>query len=81
MPRHGSLTPRDLIGKLDILRVECPKGGRRGQYNVAKLAEQIGLDGKLTDWKSDIAADCPGSGDSADHNENAFVLTGSLPND
>jgi hypothetical protein len=23
MPRDGSLTPRDLIGKLDVLRVAC----------------------------------------------------------
>ena len=30
MPRDGSLTPADLIGKLDVLRIECEKCGRRG---------------------------------------------------
>jgi hypothetical protein len=49
MPRGGSLTPADLIGKLDVLRVECAKCGRSGRYRVLKFAEQIGWDGKLTD--------------------------------
>jgi hypothetical protein len=26
---------------------------------VLKLAEQIGWDGKLTDWLSNLTADCP----------------------
>ena len=34
MPRDGSMTPRDLIGKLDMIRVECAKCDRRGQYQV-----------------------------------------------
>jgi hypothetical protein len=49
MPRDGSLTPRDLVEKLDVLRVECDKCGRSGRYRVLRLAEQIGWDGKLTD--------------------------------
>ena len=49
MPRDGSLTPRDLVEKLDVLRVECDKCGRSGRYRVIKLAEQLGWDGKLTD--------------------------------
>jgi hypothetical protein len=59
MARDGSLTPADLIGKLDILRVECPKCGRAGQYRVDRLIREIGRDGKLTDWLSKIAGDCP----------------------
>jgi hypothetical protein len=59
MPRDGSLTPRDLVEKLDMLRVECEKCGRSGRYRVLKLAEQIGWDGKLTDWLYNITADCP----------------------
>ena len=59
MARDGSLTPADLIGKLDILRVECPKCGRAGQYRVDRLVREIGRDGKLTDWLSKIAGDCP----------------------
>ena len=59
MPRDGSLTPRDLIGKLDVLNVVCPKCERRGRYRVPTLAEQNGLDGKLTDWLFGLAKDCP----------------------
>jgi hypothetical protein len=29
MPRDGSIASRDLIGKLDMLRVECAMYGRR----------------------------------------------------
>ena len=59
MPRDGSLTPRDLVGKLDVLRVECEKCGRAGRYRVTTLAETIGWDGKLTDWLYDLTKDCP----------------------
>jgi hypothetical protein len=59
MARDGSLTPADLIGKLDVLRVECDKCGRAGQYRVDRLIERLGHEAKLTDWLSDIAADCP----------------------
>jgi hypothetical protein len=61
MPRDGSLTPRDLIEKLDVLRVECDKCGRSGRYRVLRLAEQIGWDGKLTDWLYGLTKDCPQS--------------------
>jgi hypothetical protein len=46
MPRDGSLTPRDLVGKLDVLAVACEKCGRSGRYRVTTLAETIGWDGK-----------------------------------
>jgi len=29
------------------------------RYRVAKVAETIGWDGKLTDWLYDLTADCP----------------------
>jgi hypothetical protein len=58
MSRDGSLTPADLIGKLDVLRVECEKCGRRGRYRVERLLRQLGRDAKLTDWLADITADC-----------------------
>jgi hypothetical protein len=32
MPRDGAIIFGDLIGKLDLLRVECPKCGRTGRY-------------------------------------------------
>jgi hypothetical protein len=50
MPRDGSLTPRDLVGKLDVLRVECEKCGRSCRYGVTTPVGQIGWDAKLTDW-------------------------------
>jgi len=31
MPREGVILFRDLVGKLDVLRVECEKCGRRGR--------------------------------------------------
>ena len=42
LPYDGSLTPRDLIEKLDVLRVECDKCGRSGCYRVITLAKSIG---------------------------------------
>jgi hypothetical protein len=59
MPRNGSLTPADLIGKLGVLRVECAKCGRAGRYRVDRLVQQLGRDANLTDWLSNITADCP----------------------
>jgi hypothetical protein len=59
MPRDDSLTPRDLVEKLDVLVVACDKCGRSGRYRVLRLAEQIGRDGKLTDWLYDLTKDCP----------------------
>jgi hypothetical protein len=31
---------RDLRGKLDVLRIECEKCGRRGRYHVYRLIER-----------------------------------------
>ena len=59
MPRDGSITFGDLIGKLDVVRLECKKCGRSGWYPVRRLIEQHGRDGKMTDWKADLTADCP----------------------
>jgi len=56
MPRDGSMTPRDLVGRLYVLRVEC---GRRGQYSLASLVDKIGLDGKLTDFLYGLTRDSP----------------------
>jgi hypothetical protein len=59
MPRDGSLTPADLMGKLDILRVECLKCDRHGQYRVDQLYVRLGPDAKLTYWLAEITKDCP----------------------
>ncbi len=58
MPRDGSMTPGDLIGRLHVLRVECARCGRAGRYGVERLAAMIGADGKLTDWLYGLTADC-----------------------
>jgi hypothetical protein len=51
MPCDGSLTPADLLGKLNMLR------GRAGLYR--KLALQHGHDGRLTGWLHDpLWANC-----------------------
>ena len=32
----------DIEGKLDVLRVECTRCGRKGRYHVYKLIEKYG---------------------------------------
>jgi hypothetical protein len=59
MPRDGAIIFRDLVGKLDVLNVECEKCGRRGRYRLDRLIERYGLDAKLFDWSDEITADCP----------------------
>jgi hypothetical protein len=59
MVRDGSLTPADLLGKLDVLRVLCTKCDRAGRYPIARLIETIGPHANMADWLSKIAADCP----------------------
>ena len=49
MPRDGSVTPRDLIGKLGLLHVVCDKCERGGRYRLASIVDNISLDGELTD--------------------------------
>jgi hypothetical protein len=59
MPREGAIIFRDLVGKLDVLDVECAKCGRRGRYHLHRLIERYGIDAKLFDWSHEITADCP----------------------
>jgi hypothetical protein len=47
MPRDGAIIFNDLIGKLDLLRVECPKCGRNGGYRLADLIMRYGRDEKI----------------------------------
>jgi hypothetical protein len=39
MPSDGTIG--GLVGKLDVLRVECPTCGRQGRYHVARLIEEV----------------------------------------
>jgi hypothetical protein len=59
MPREGAIIFGDLIGKLDVLRVECPpKCGRSGRYRLADLLMRYGRDEKLFAFTDDITANC-----------------------
>jgi hypothetical protein len=62
--RRAVLVPSDgtiggLVGKLDVLRLECPTCGRQGRYQVARLLEELGPGARLTDWLHARTADCP----------------------
>jgi hypothetical protein len=59
MPRQGAIIFRDLVGKLDVLNVECAKCGRRGRYHLDRLIMRYGIDAKLFEWSDEIKADCP----------------------
>jgi hypothetical protein len=49
----------DIAGKLAMLRVECTRCPRKGRYSVAKLIAQYGREGNMSEWMSDLKADCP----------------------
>ncbi len=46
-PSDGAIIFGDLIGKLDILRIECPKCGRSGRYRLADLLMRYGRNEKI----------------------------------
>jgi hypothetical protein len=58
MPREGAIIFGDLIGKLALLRIECPKCGRVGRYRVADLVARYGPDEKLFAFTDDVTANC-----------------------
>jgi hypothetical protein len=58
MPRDGAIVFCDLIGKLDVLRVAYEKCGRDGRYQVQRLINDRGRDGKIIDWLDQITVDC-----------------------
>ncbi len=58
MPRDGAIIFSDLIGKLDLLRIECPKCGRKGRYRLADLITRYGRDEKLFAFMADVTANC-----------------------
>jgi hypothetical protein len=60
MPCEGATIFRELIGKLDVLNIECDKCGRRGWYHLFRLIERYGIDAKLFECLDEITADCPG---------------------
>ncbi len=59
MPRDGAIIFGDLIGELGVLRIECARCGRSGQYKLAVLIARCGRDEKLFTWTDEITVDCP----------------------
>jgi hypothetical protein len=57
MPSDGTIG--GLVGKLLVLRLECPTCGRQGRYHVAHLVAELGPAYRLTDWLSERTRDCP----------------------
>jgi hypothetical protein len=55
MPREGAIIFRDIVGKLDLLRVECDKCGRRGQCGIDGLLKQYGPDIAMPDLRHELA--------------------------
>jgi hypothetical protein len=56
---RGSLTPGDLVGKLEVLRFACDKCDPRGQYPVATLVRELRADAMLTYFREWLTRDCP----------------------
>ena len=59
MPGRGAVTFGDLVGKVELLRLECSKCGRSGRYRVARLMRECGPEATLTEWRERLTADCP----------------------
>jgi hypothetical protein len=57
MPRDGAITFRDIGGKLTVLRIECDKCGRFGQYHLDRLIDHYGIATKLFSRTDEITAD------------------------
>ena len=56
---RGYLVFGDIEGKLNVLRVECGRCGRKGRYNVRGLIEKYGREGHMMKWKEQLNGDCP----------------------
>ncbi len=58
MPGDDAIVFGDLIGKLGVLRIVCPKCERVGRYRVADLIARYGHDEKIVAWTDEIVANC-----------------------
>jgi len=56
MPRPIGTTFADLLGKLQIVRVECSKCGRFGRYPLHRLIDQHGGNGTIIEWLNKLTA-------------------------
>ena len=58
MARDGMTTFSDIAGKLELLRVECEKCGRKGQYRVMRLMKELGPEATLWGFVETVTANC-----------------------
>ena len=58
MARDGMTTFSDIAGKLEMLRVECEKCGRKEQYRVMRLMKEFGPEATLRDFVETVTASC-----------------------
>jgi hypothetical protein len=58
MLRNRAIIFGGLVGKLDLLRVECPKYGRLGRYRLADLITRYARDEKVFAFTADVTANC-----------------------
>jgi hypothetical protein len=55
---NGSITLADVAARASHLEVACSRCDRRGRYQLARLAEALGADFRMTDLGSELA-NCP----------------------
>ena len=68
----------DIEGKLDMLRVECTRRGRKGGYHVHSLIEKYGRRGHMMKWRNQLNGDCP-KRDAAQLHERCDLICPDLP--
>jgi hypothetical protein len=59
MARPLGTTFADLLGKLTVFRIECPKCGWFGRYPLHRLIDRHGGSGTIIEWLDGLTADCP----------------------
>ena len=58
MPRDGTIMFGDLIGKLDVIRVECPRCARSARYRRTDLLMRYGRNETVSAFTEDVFANC-----------------------
>jgi hypothetical protein len=69
---HGSYSLGEAAAKLNMIRLKCPKCGRRGQYRVDRSLAQYGPDIAMPDLRHELTQ-CPHRGDVSDPCQVEFV--------
>jgi hypothetical protein len=59
MTKRGYISLGEIAAKLPMLRIECDRCGRKGQYLTAKLVETYGADASIEPLQQYVTRDCP----------------------